>query len=136
LATLPGDKTREKEEKILMLSNLLIGICGILHFGFMILEMFLWSTPKGLKIFRQTRDKAEATKVLAANQGIYNGVLAVGLFWSITVQPLEWGNQVRVFFLLSVLVVGFYGAWTVSRTIFWVQAFPAALALTAVLAGL
>lgn len=119
-----------------MISILLIGLCGVLHFGFMVLEMFLWSTPRGLKIFRQTKEKADMTKVLAANQGLYNGVLAAGLFWSLTVQPNEWSNQVRIFFLLSVMVVGIYGALTVSRSILWVQAFPAALALAALFAGI
>jgi putative membrane protein len=119
-----------------MIANLLVGLCGILHVGFMILEMFLWTTPRGLKIFRQTKEKAELTKVLASNQGLYNGVLAAGLFWSLTVQPIEWGIQVRIFFLISVVVVGIYGALTASRSILWVQAFPASLGLGAVLAGL
>ena len=119
-----------------MVTNALIGLCGALHIGFMILEMFLWSTPRGLKVFRQTKEKADMTKVLAANQGLYNGVMAAGLFWSLTVQPIEWGNQVRIFFLTSVIVVGAYGAFTVSRSILWVQAFPATLALIALFIGI
>ena len=90
--------------------------------------MFLWDKPTGRRAFGQTQEFATATKVLAANQGLYNGFLAAGLFWGLSLGPA--GTGVKVFFLLCVLVAGVYGAATASRKILWIQAAPAALGLT------
>ncbi|MDR0183021.1 DUF1304 domain-containing protein [Lysobacter arvi] len=105
----------------------LIALVALLHAYFLVLEMFLWTRPLGMKVFRLTRDKAESTRVLAANQGLYNGFLAAGLVWSI----LGERRDVATFFLACVIVAGAYGAATVSRRIFLVQSMPALLALAA-----
>jgi putative membrane protein len=107
----------------------LILLVAILHLYFLVLEMFLWTRPLGLKVFGQSREKAEQSKVLAANQGLYNGFLAAGLAWAVaTVQ-----SQVALFFLGCVVVAGLYGAMTVNRRIFFVQALPALAAIGALL---
>ena len=93
--------------------------------------MFLWTKPAGLRAFGQTQATANASKVLAANQGLYNGFLAAGLLWSLTLSVD--GSRVAVFFLACVLVAGVYGAITASKKILYVQAVPAALAMAAVL---
>ncbi|WP_305807120.1 DUF1304 domain-containing protein [Stenotrophomonas sp. YIM B06876] len=93
----------------------------------MVLEMFLWDKPAGLRAFGQTHEQAAATKVLAANQGLYNGFLAAGLFWGLALGPA--GGAVKAFFLLCVLVAGLYGAATASRKILFIQAVPAAIGL-------
>ena len=90
--------------------------------------MFLWTRPAGLKTFRNTPEKAETTRVLAANQGLYNGFLAAGLLWGLV--TAQW--NVVVFFLLCVVVAALYGAWSVSRRIFYVQGVPAIAALAAI----
>jgi len=106
-------------------ADVLIALVALLHLWFLVLEMFLWTRPIGLKVFRNTPEKAQATKVLAANQGLYNGFLAAGLAWGLAA-----GSQpFKAFFLLCVVVAGLYGAWSVSRRVFWVQAAPALLAL-------
>jgi putative membrane protein len=104
---------------------------ALLHLWFLVLEMFLWTKPAGLRVFRNSPEKAEATRVLAANQGLYNGFLAAGLAWGL----LAGAPAFKVFFLACVIVAGAYGAWTVSRRILWVQAAPAAAALVLLLAG-
>lgn len=114
-----------------MIAMILTGITGVLHFGFMFLEMYLWTRPAALKIFRLTQDQAQSSAVLASNQGLYNGLLGAGLFWSLTRQPAEWAHQAQFFFFSSVVVAGIYGALTVNRRIFWVQAFPALLGIAA-----
>lgn len=101
-------------------------LVAILHLWFLVLEMFLWTKPLGLKTFRNTPEKAETTRVLAANQGLYNGFLAAGLLWGL-LWLADW--RVVAFFLVCVAVAGAYGAWSVSRRIFWIQALPALLAL-------
>ena len=107
----------------------LILLVALLHLYFLVLEMFLWTRPLGLKVFGQSREKAEQSKVLAANQGLYNGFLAAGLAWAVaTTQP-----QVALFFLGCVVVAGIYGAMTVNRRIFFVQALPALVAIAALL---
>ncbi|WP_249152614.1 DUF1304 domain-containing protein [Bradyrhizobium liaoningense] len=93
--------------------------------------MFLWTKPLGLKVFRQTPEKAEISKVLAANQGLYNGFLAAGLVWGLVHGNPAFAFQIKAFFLLCVIVAGLYGAATVSRRILFVQALPAAIALIA-----
>jgi len=108
----------------------LLVITGALHVFFLVLEMVLWSRPYGMKRFKMTPEKAEATKVLAANQGLYNGFLAAGLFWSaMAAEPLA--TPLRLFFSGCVLVAGLYGGATASRSIFFFQAVPGALALVA-----
>lgn len=96
---------------------------------FLVLEMFLWEKPLGLKTFHNTPEKARDSAVLAANQGLYNGFLAAGLVWGLLHPDPAFGLQIKVFFLLCVIVAGVYGAATVSIRILVVQAAPAALAL-------
>jgi putative membrane protein len=104
-------------------ANAVVALIGLLHVWILVLEMFLWDKPTGRRAFGQTQEFATATKVLAANQGLYNGFLAAGLFWGLSLGPA--GTGVKVFFLLCVLVAGVYGAATASRL--WIQAAPAAL---------
>jgi putative membrane protein len=103
----------------------LIALVALLHLYFLVLEMFLWTRPLGRKVFRMSPEKAEMTKVLAANQGLYNGFLVAGLVWSILAQRVD----VATFFLACVTVAGAFGAATVSKRIFYVQALPAIVAL-------
>jgi putative membrane protein len=110
----------------------LIGVTALLHLWFLVLEMFLWRTPFGMRTFGLTTQTAEATATLAANQGLYNGILAAGLGWSL-VAPESTAFALRLFFLVAVIVAGIFGGLTVSRRIIFVQALPAALALGAVL---
>ena len=111
------------------IANLLVALVAALHVYFLILEMFLWTKPLGLKTFRNTAEKAADSAVLAANQGLYNGFLAAGLLWGLVHSVPGFGFQIKVFFLLCVIVAGIYGAATVSRRILYVQAAPAAVAL-------
>lgn len=107
----------------------LIAVVALLHAYFLVLEMFLWTRPLGLKTFRNTPEKAEVTRVLAANQGLYNGFLAAGLIWSIVAQKTD----VALFFLGCVVVAALYGAYSVNKRIFFVQGVPAIAAILAVL---
>jgi putative membrane protein len=111
------------------IANILVAVVAALHVYFLILEMFLWTRPLGLKTFRNSIEKATESAVLAANQGLYNGFLAVGLVWGLFHPNAAFALQIKVFFLLCVIVAGVYGAVTVSRRILYVQAAPAALAL-------
>lgn len=113
-----------------MIAPLLIAAIAALHVYILILEMFLWTTPRARRAFGTTAEFAEATRVMAANQGLYNGFLAAGLFWGL------WRADVAVFFLACVLVAGVYGAATASRRILFIQALPAALALAALALGI
>lgn len=106
---------------------LLIAVVALLHLFFLVLEMFLWTRPLGLKTFRNTPEKAALTRVLAANQGLYNGFLAAGLLYAAATGSREYVQ----FFLVCVIVAGVYGAWSVNRRIFFVQAMPALVALLA-----
>jgi putative membrane protein len=108
-------------------ANVIVALVGLLHVYILVLEMFLWDKPAGRRAFGQTREFATATKVLAANQGLYNGFLAAGLFWGLSLG--EAGSGVKVFFLSCVLVAGLYGAATASRKILFIQAVPAAIGL-------
>ena len=112
-----------------IVANVLVGLVAALHLYFLVLEMFLWTKPLGRRTFGNTAEFAEASKVLAANQGLYNGFLVAGLVWGLASDT----QDVKVFFLLCVVVAGVYGAATVSSRILVVQALPAALALGAVL---
>jgi putative membrane protein len=111
--------------------NIVVGLIALLHFYILVFEMFLWNKPAGLRAFDNTKEEAAATKILAANQGLYNGFLAAGLFWSLSLGAN--GISVKVFFLCCVLIAGLYGAATVSRKILFIQAIPAALGLALVL---
>ena len=108
--------------------SILIALVAFLHVYFMVLEMFLWNKPLGLKTFKQTQAKADDSATLAANQGLYNGFLAAGLAWSLITSGPE-AFAFKWFFLGCVVVAGGYGAATVSRRILFIQAAPAAVAL-------
>ena len=116
---------------MILIANVLVALVAALHVFFLILEMFLWDKPQGLKVFRNTPEKAEITKVLAANQGLYNGFLAAGLVWGLVHGNPAFAFQIKAFFLLCVIVAGAYGAATVSSRILMVQALPAVIALAA-----
>ena len=113
-----------------LIAHAAVFLVALEHVYILVLEMFLWTKPRGLKAFGQTPQMAEATKVLAANQGLYNGFLAAGLFWGLATQD----RTFMIFFLACVIVAGVYGGLTASRRILIVQALPAAIALTLVLA--
>ena len=115
-----------------VLGMLLVLLVALEHLYFLYLEMFLWTQPKGLKIFGNTAQKAEDSKVLAANQGLYNGFLAAGLLWGLT-YPGAAGLHIQMFFLACVVVAGIYGGMTVKPRIMYLQAGPAVLALAALL---
>ena len=114
-----------------ILATVLILLVALLHVYFLVLEMFLWTKPLGLKVFRQSAEKAEQSKVLAANQGLYNGFLAAGLLYGVATASREF----ELFFLACVFLAGLYGAATVNKRIFFVQALPALLAVGALLAA-
>jgi putative membrane protein len=114
-----------------LLAILLVLIVAGLHLYFLVLEMFLWTKPIGLKTFHMTPNQADATKVLAANQGLYNGFLAAGLLFSLFLGSP--GVAVRIFFLSCVVVAGIYGAFSVNKRIFFVQSAPALLAMLTVI---
>lgn len=116
-----------------MIATALIVLVALIHVYIVVLEMVLWDTPQGRKAFGTTPEFATATRVLAANQGLYNGFLVAGLAWGLWLG--EAGFAVKVFFLACVVVAGLYGAATASRRILFVQALPAALALAALWAG-
>ena len=113
-----------------MLANILAGLVALIHIYIVILEMFLWDTPRGRKAFGTTEAFAKESKVLAANQGLYNGFLAAGLIWGIYLGDA--GDPVKIFFLLCVAVAGLYGAATVGVRILLIQTVPAVIALAAV----
>lgn len=114
-----------------LVAQLLVALVGLIHVAILVLEMFLWDKPAGRRAFGLKPEFAAATKVLAANQGLYNGFLAAGLFWGLWLG--DPGVGVQVYFLLCVAVAGLYGAATASRRILWVQTVPAVLALAAVM---
>jgi len=110
-----------------IIANIVIGLIALVHVYILVLEMFLWDKPAGLRAFGQTQAAATASKVLAANQGLYNGFLAAGLFWGLSLGAS--GTAVKVFFLCCVLIAGLYGAATANRKILFIQAIPAAIGL-------
>lgn len=112
-------------------ANIIIGLIALIHIYILVLEMFLWDKPAGLRAFDQTQAAATASKVLAANQGLYNDFLAAGLIWGLSLG--SGGTGVKVFFLGCVLVAGLYGAATASGKILFIQAVPAVIGLTLVL---
>ena len=114
------------------LSEIAVAVVAGLHIVFLVLEMFLWTKPAGRRVFGLSKELAEATASLAANQGLYNGFLAAGLVWGlIAADPT--GHDAQVFFLCCVVVAGVYGSVTANRRILFAQALPGALALAAVL---
>ncbi|OHD71034.1 MAG: hypothetical protein A2W19_08460 [Spirochaetes bacterium RBG_16_49_21] len=112
-------------------ANIVVALVALLHVCFLVLEMFLWDKPIGLRVFGQTKEAAAATKLLAANQGLYNGFLAAGLVWGLSLGPD--GTGIKVFFLCCVLIAGLFGGATAGRKILIVQAIPAAVGLALVL---
>ena len=121
---------------MLLAAQLITALVAILHFYFLWLEMFAWTT-KGRKVFRNFPPGLfEPTKSMAANQGLYNGFLAVGLIWSLLIQDVHWQLYVGLFFLGCVAIAGVYGAISVSKKIFTIQALPALIGIVLLLATL
>lgn len=116
---------------MIIVANAVVVFVALLHVYFLVLEMFLWDKPAGLKAFGQSKEKAEATKVLAANQGLYNGFLAAGLLLGVVLG--DSGTYFKLFFLSCVIVAGVYGALTASRKILFIQALPAFIGLILVI---
>ncbi|MER8919995.1 DUF1304 domain-containing protein [Mesorhizobium sp. M0802] len=116
-----------------MIGNILVGLVALIHLFIVYLEMVAWDTPRGHRAFNLKPDFASASKVLAANQGLYNGFLAAGLIWGLHLGAA--GFQIKVFFLLCIAVAGLYGAATASRKILYIQTVPAVLALAALWLG-
>jgi putative membrane protein len=114
-----------------VVANILVALVALLHAGFLVLEMFLWTTPFGLETFHMTPEVAASSAVLAANQGLYNGFLAAGLVWGLFAKSNA--TSIKVVFLGCVIVAGVFGAVTAKPTILLMQALPGALALLAVL---
>lgn len=113
-----------------LLAQLLIGLVALLHVWFLVLEMFLWDKPQGMKTFKTEEAFAKQTKPMAQNQGLYNGFLAVGLLWSlIPIGATNASQSIATFFLVCIIVAGAFGAATVSKRILYVQAGPALIAL-------
>jgi len=108
-------------------SNVVIALIALLHVYILVLEMFLWEKPAGLRAFRQTPEKAAATKILAANQGLYNGFLAAGLLWGLWLGDA--GISINIFFLACIAIAGIYGAATAARKILYIQTLPAVIGL-------
>lgn len=113
-----------------LIANIAVSIVALLHLYFMILEIFFWDKPFGLRVFGLTPEFAKASKALASNQGIYNGFLCAGLVWGMSLGTS--GNPIKIFFLGCVVVAGVFGALTANRKILWVQALPGAVALALV----
>lgn len=112
------------------ISIFLIALVAFLHIYFMLLEMFYWTKPKGLKAFGLKKEFAEQSKILAANQGLYNGFLAAGLIWAI----LSKQTNIAIFFLTCVIIAGIYGAYSTQKIkLLYIQSIPAILGLLSVL---
>jgi len=116
-----------------MVSLIIVGLVALLHVYILYLEMFAWTTPRGRKSFGTTPEFAEASKGLAANQGLYNGFLAAGLIWGMAHPEPAVGKQIEIFFLICVLVAALYGGATAKRSILFVQGLPGLIGLLAVL---
>lgn len=112
---------------------ILVALVALLHIYILVLEMFFWATPRGQKAFGLTPEFSEKTKVLAANQGLYNGFLAAGLIWGLVHPAPDFAWQIKMFFLTCVAVAGIYGAATSSRKILFIQTVPAVSAMLAVM---
>jgi putative membrane protein len=118
-----------------MIAVLLVSLVTIIHIGIVVAEMVFWETPRVRRAFGMSEAFAANTRVLAANQGLYNAFLVAGLFWALYKGLPGPGQEIAQFFLSCVIVAGLYGAATAARRIVWVQTVPAVLALAAVLAG-
>ncbi|AJY76400.1 DUF1304 domain-containing protein [Paenibacillus beijingensis] len=116
-----------------MISSILVGIVALEHIYILYLEMFLWTKPKGLKTFGNTQEIAEASKLLAANQGLYNGFLAAGLIWSLFYPEPAVAKHLQLFFLICVLCAAIFGGMTAKKSILVVQGLPALIALVSVM---
>ncbi len=116
-----------------ILSIITVSIVILLHVFFLILEMFLWTKPYGRKTFGLSESFAQETKSLAANQGLYNGFLAAGLLWGLVSTG---GYDALIFFLSCIIIAGIYGAITAKKSILWIQAMPAAIAMACVILNL
>ena len=116
-----------KEQSMSLITSLLIILIALLHLYFLVLEMFFWDKPLGRKIFKLTAYYAKASKVLAANQGLYNGFLAAGLVWGLLLGKA--GITIHLFFLSCIVIAGIFGGITVNKRIFFIQALPAIVAL-------
>lgn len=114
-----------------MIGDVLIGVVALIHVYIVVLEMLLWDTARGRKAFGTTPPFAAQSRVMAANQGLYNAFLVAGLVWSLW--PAGGGEPAKIFFLSCIVVAGLYGGWTVGRRVLFIQAVPAAVALLAVL---
>ena len=117
-----------KEIPMMIVANILVVLVAVLHAGFLALEMFFWDHPFGRKRFGMTPEYSKASALLAANQGLYNGFLAAGLIWGLVIS----NTPVQIFFLICIVVAGIYGGLTTRRTILYIQALPALLALIVV----
>ena len=116
-----------------LLSQIIVGFIAVVHLYILWLEMFAWTT-RAKKVFKTIpEDQFEKTKIMAANQGLYNGFLAAGLIWSLLISDVVWSNNIALFFLGCVLVAGIYGALTASKRILFVQAIPAAIGILSLL---
>ena len=109
-------------------ADVMIALVAMLHLYFMVLEMFFWEKPLGMRAFGTKPEFAKASRTLAANQGLYNGFLAAGLIWGLCL-GID-GNPIKVFFLICIVVAGVFGAFTANRKIFFIQALPALIALS------
>ncbi|HWU62070.1 MAG TPA: DUF1304 domain-containing protein [Ensifer sp.] len=116
-----------------IVAAVLTALVALEHVYILYLEMFLWTKPAGLRTFGMSHEKAEETKVLGANQGLYNGFLAAGLLWSLVHPDAMFAYELKVFFLACVIVAALYGAWSASRKILFTQGMPAIIAMIAVL---
>ena len=115
------------------ISKILVALVALEHLYFLYLEMFLWTTPRAMKAFGTTKEFAQASKALAANQGLYNGFLAAGLLWSVLHPDPGFARQLQIFFLVCVIVAAVYGSMTAKRSILVIQGLPALIALAVVL---
>jgi putative membrane protein len=113
-----------------MIATIVTGLVALLHVYFLVLEMFFWDKPRGRRVFGTTAEFASASKVLAANQGLYNGFLAAGLIWGLWLGAQ--GTDIKLFFLGCVVLAGIFGGITANRKIIYVQALPAAIAFALV----
>ena len=118
-----------------ILIKIIIGVVAFLHLYFMWLEMFAWTT-RGPKVFKSfPKDLFKPTQSMAANQGLYNGFLAAGLIWSLFISDQSWSQSIALFFLGCVVIAGLYGAYSVSKKIFFIQGIPALIGIILILSG-
>jgi putative membrane protein len=118
-----------------IIGKILVAIVALEHLYILYMEMFTWTSTRTMKTFGLTPEFAEASKSLAANQGLYNGFLAAGLIWGLVHPDPMFGRQIQIFFLVCVIVAGIYGGMTAKRSILYIQGLPALIALVAVLAA-